>query len=299
MNVPHTLIGGTPPHLTANKTSFCLDWIAATYKEVSPPSELPDPIRITDEERPVPRRGYNNAAALRPAGRVDWHSFRHDQGIGYEWRGNCMKHLREAGISDEVWPAILTGANWQPTRIDFAIDVRVDGAHPLQLREALNAGEAKTSARTVDYYERDRGGEGATLYCGTRNSDRMLRVYDKAGREGVPGPWVRIEVQMMKKFARPMLAQACTWGLRQAGAAQIRSLLNCEAVEWYRDAIGDLVIGAAEPDRSKPDEDKYLRWVRDTVLPGIRDRILDGRVDGLNELIQTWYNDLSLWLQPS
>lgn len=295
-DVPLTLIGGTHPQSSEHTTSFCVDWISATFKEGSPPPKLPDPICELGDVPLTPRTGYARALELSPAGRVDWHPTRPSQGVGYEWRGNDMKHLRKAGVSDHIWPVTLTAEGCQVTRFDFAIDLKFPGPHPRQMRAALKADEAKTPARSVDYYEQDRGSQGATLYLGTRKSDRMLRIYDKAAESGENAPWTRIEIVLRSRYAMPALRQAVTWGLCQTMKAQMLSMLVAPTVTWYTEAIGDLVTGAAQPDRSEPDDDRYLKWLRESILPGIKDRILDDRVEGLRELIETWYDELKRWL---
>ena len=50
------------------------------------------------------------------------------------------------------------------------------------------------------------GSEGTTIYHGSKKSDMLIRIYDKAAEEGVEGHWVRVELQMRDNIATGFLS---------------------------------------------------------------------------------------------
>jgi DNA relaxase NicK len=81
----------------------------------------------------------------------------------------------------------LLGLGVRPSRIDLACDVGGDSWHPSDLFALRD--EAWTRTRRGGWTLTLRGDGGATLYVGSRSSDRFLRVY-------VKGAIVRHELEL-------------------------------------------------------------------------------------------------------
>jgi len=94
------------------------------------------------------------------------------------------------------------------TRCDFAIDDRAGRLTRERILTAEAQGLMVSRWRGLTILEqRERGAvKGWTVYLGSRNSEALIRVYDKAGEQArkgtmVPGPWVRLELEAHQEFA--------------------------------------------------------------------------------------------------
>ena len=85
------------------------------------------------------------------------------------------------------------------TRIDIAADTETFELTPERLYGAFQGGEAQCRARKAALMQST---TGATLYIGSRSSANYLRVYDKAGQQGLIGCiWYRAELETKGKRA--------------------------------------------------------------------------------------------------
>jgi DNA relaxase NicK len=84
--------------------------------------------------------------------------------LGWERSLDLASALRDAGL--------------RASRVDLYVDDRRRLADARTVREAVKAGRYSSHAQPGGYLEDDRTG-GATSYLGSRDSERMLRTYDK------------------------------------------------------------------------------------------------------------------------
>lgn len=94
------------------------------------------------------------------------------------------------------------------TRADFAIDDRRGLLTRERILEAEAQGLMVSRWRGLTILEQRERGEvkGWTVYLGSRNSEALIRIYDKAGEQArkgtiVPGSWVRLELEAHQEFA--------------------------------------------------------------------------------------------------
>lgn len=91
---------------------------------------------------------------------------------------------------------------WKPTRVDIAIDVFHPEMRPRHFWAALDREDKKTcfrgEPREVKMKDPDKG---HTVYMGGVESEKQLRVYDKAAEQGLSGVWTRYEMVFMDKRA--------------------------------------------------------------------------------------------------
>lgn len=99
------------------------------------------------------------------------------------------------------------------SRIDLSIDVLYVPELTVRLiAEQLRDGAWKIPRRDPSTYnfhgplvDKDGQKQSATLYIGSRDSEAQVCVYDKGRKEGVPYPWIRIEVRYKKERATEAL----------------------------------------------------------------------------------------------
>src|SRR6185295_1305754 len=212
-----------------------LDWLAftvpqATVDEIGP---------VAGGERfeaPTVFRGYPTCS-LTNQGR---------RGVGELGTGAPRKahevHVDLSGVIVSTWDeakirSVLTwvfARGGHVTRMDVALDDRAAGVSIAQIKQAMDAGQAVTRSQKFQVLAgsslRDGASTGDTLYFGSRESQTMLRVYDKRleleqkGREEAKDYGVRWELELKKDRA-----QACA-----------KALLTLEPDDWREFLVGVL-----------------------------------------------------------
>lgn len=88
-------------------------------------------------------------------------------------------------------------------RADYAIDDRAGRLTRERVLDAERSGGLVSRWQGFRHITDHRGGDlcGWTFYLGSRDGDAMVRIYDKAGQLGVPGPLVRFELETKGKLA--------------------------------------------------------------------------------------------------
>lgn len=155
------------------------------------------------------RGWYSDSAMVLDGGLVAWCRVRAKAdtwGVLVDLPGKACASMGERLIPFLQW-ALSHGG--RVTRCDFAIDDR-DGRVTLQRILDADAHDTLVTRWRGDlgiFQNRKRGNlTGWTVYIGTRKSESMLRIYDKAGEQhhkgrDVPGPWVRVELECHQDFA--------------------------------------------------------------------------------------------------
>jgi len=92
--------------------------------------------------------------------------------------------------------------DWKPTRIDLAVDLFDSDVTVERWYYELFKAHGHNRQRSLEYKRRKRGD---TVTLGSRESDKYLRIYDKAKEQGLENDWVRVEVEAKGDIA-PQLA---------------------------------------------------------------------------------------------
>lgn len=165
---------------------------------------------------------------------------------------------------------LLTYPESNVTRLDFAIDVKDTEGEISELYEAWQSGTLGTTAQTVSYvgsFDGQRKDKGHTLYIGSRQSEKMLRIYDKGKQLERVERWLRIELELKGAWAW-QVAKAMT---EQDWIAVGKSMIEkyCySTVEWYEQAIKEGDTGAVV---QKPEklETNHEKWLREVAVPAV------------------------------
>jgi len=146
------------------------------------------------------------------------------------------------------------------TRLDLALDDRAASVSVETVRQAFEAGQAVTRSQSFQAVKstsnKDGGSRGETLYFGSRQSQTMLRVYDKrlemAQRHDARAQEYGVRWELEFKADR---AQACA-----------KSLLNLSPDDWRECVVGLLrsYVDFRETTREAKPYEKYraplLAW---------------------------------------
>jgi len=92
-----------------------------------------------------------------------------------------------------LWLRQAIDSGWKPTRIDLALDLFDSGITVEDVMLSYELEHAMNRQRKTQYI---RSSRGDTFYIGSRQSEKMMRVYDKAGEQALSADWVRYELEL-------------------------------------------------------------------------------------------------------
>lgn len=168
------------------------------------------------------------------------------------------------------------GRDFKFTRIDLALDVKDRGLFDL-IKMATSTGNLKTrwkSWRTVE--ERTTVTNellGRTIYFGSRKSEVMLRVYDKALEQGLQEDWTRLELEIKGDSA-----QNCFEKLRNYPISELMPLIlnnyidfidkkansnvsRCPRLDWWAEIIENSEKTTIAPSPAEKDFGETYSWL--------------------------------------
>jgi hypothetical protein len=273
-----------------------LDYLSASY--IDPPEQRMGkswrlPInnhwwRADYQVSPV--KPYRYGVALNPAGTLYWSDSQKNSGSLLVLGGGDMARLRrEMSVSDEEIMAVVNAQARNITRLDFCSNI--DRGDPRELLENWREGKVKARGKVPYYYGNEEERAGFTVYFGKPQSDKMMRVYDKAAQlKMLDGIWTRIELQVNGSPAGRMLTDMCQNGAKIVGKQAMRSFVSAPDLNWYNEALeGEDIDLRLTPAK----ETKFMNWLNNQVGPAIRKRI-DADMH-LSE-ITDWIDDMKNYL---
>lgn len=230
-----------------------------------------------DKLDPLPY--YTHALQLQTAGRLDWSANRPEQKRLLTWTGSDLRNLELVGLDPrDIVRAAAARPEVRFTRIDLAIDLRDGEADPYDLHDAFTTGRVKTHVREcqrTDQHTRYAVRKGATVYLGSRTSERYLRCYDKAAEQGVEGDWTRLELELKR-------AQACraVKGLLDSTTAATAARMLREYIQtdiaWLETTLDELEDPALDiPPAPRHEGDRQL-WLHEQAGPAVVQALLAG-----------------------
>lgn len=255
------------------RAEYLVDWLSITYDTDAIldfyPS-LEDNLKSVLYHAPVlahvkesfvpaaPRYGYRYVANAPDGTSVHWTSANSDMGMHVSYPGQAIN--KHGGIAMLRYH-MANGA--RVTRLDLAADL-FDARMPIELlfdmmrarEEDLKLPAGKDSSkgafgravtRSRKYFMMS-GSTGATLYIGSRTSERMMRIYDKRAQAGETGGehW-RAEIEL-----KGPTAHKAAEILLERGTEAIRGILKsvCHfpgVVEWeYLIDFADVIVVRSE-----------------------------------------------------
>lgn len=223
-----------------------------------------------------PLRNYSGGHRM-SHGRIFWNEKRRDQKIGVLFSGDELSSARADKVEELNLIRFALDQSSKIARLDFALDIFVEGAHPLEMYDAWKGGAVDTGAGKVSPWTsgtKNADGdvtETSTVYFGAEKSDRRLRVYDKQAERGTTYPWIRIELVSRDERAWSLAETMRKHGIATAGRSAISEFVWCEDLEWWRAALTGEVV-AMEPVKRKHTNTE--KWLLQQVLP-VLSRILD------------------------
>ena len=211
------------------------------------------------QERPIGWRGwYDKSAVVLDGGLVAWCSrgeVAARQGVLVDLPGKACACLGERLIPFLAWCC----ERGRVRRVDFTLDDRRGLLTYERLWAAVRSGACLSRAREVHGLEGAEASSGErrgwTLYVGSRSSQAVIRLYDKAAEQHIEGAWVRCELEAKSDFAdalaRAVLAESVDVVLEQlnrrlrfAVPTSDRNRGRWPVAPWWAEFVGSLERGA-------------------------------------------------------
>ena len=182
-----------------------VDWLEGTWIAPTTAAGLELAQTVAGQMTPLQRgaRGYTNTAMTPGQGQISWSPLRPSNGVHLTLPATA---LAAAQLQDA--PGLLRflkDTQWQASRIDLAQDDKGGLLHMDTIADKLAdrafIGRAKKGGEITSWAlgEEERG---RTLQIGRRTSQQYMRIYDKAAEQHVPGPWIRVELELKHKRAQ-------------------------------------------------------------------------------------------------
>lgn len=195
-----TLISEVPPV----STTICIDWISITFKgdgqNVGKFLALYTP--RSESHSATPRNGYTAATVSNSGVLCMWHDNYPEMGYHVIFDGTSLRYLfQHGGVHAEEILKASAHAGGSVTRLDLAEDAQNDGVN---MQSIWDSCAKKQTAGTARKFARMNGLDGGdTIYIGSRQSERFVRLYDKAAEMNLPGQdWKRLELELKGMMAR-------------------------------------------------------------------------------------------------
>ena len=263
------------------RTEALIHWLSATIPQEA--NGIGGSLELAKQAVPIADRawiavhalhGYRWAVATFDGIRVQCGDVR--MGVHVELPGETLQGLRKEGIAPEgiISALVRMGANF--ARLDLSIDIFDSQLSIYSLEDQFNAGRCTTSARYAKLQRSNDG--GVTLYVGHPQSDRQLRVYNKAAERRAKGvkpdeeEWIRVELQLRKKAAH---TAAHVIAATAETPRIIRSMIVGFA-DWPDDRVWviamrhiPVVLGASKKHRGNTDQ-----WIFSACATAIARRIV-------------------------
>lgn len=247
-------------------TNFAIDWIRVTTKEYAV-SQL---IQAYSFGFPVeewhtfsPKNGYN-CGLQHPMGfAVMWSSVRDDMGVNMLFDGRSCHELHEAGVDLLRVVKDFSDDGFKFTRLDLAIDIHGVDIDIVGLLDCEHTGSANNDPVLVQKGKQARG--GATLYAGARQSEKFMRIYDKAKERKLPDiMWTRVELELKSVTATKIAAKIATMTYQEVSEmtrGMMRGVYDPDN-KTFRDA---LAVDPIKIGSTKNEEHNTYEWIMTSV----------------------------------
>jgi hypothetical protein len=248
--------------------SYCIDWLSLVIPQDIPVLER---WRLWDWRRMG--RGHHGYKSLYVAKKngMQLQGDGHDISMGQNiiCTGDCLRTLRREQKNADVlllrWSLERGG---HVARIDLCCDVQRTEFPPNAAYRAWERGEFRTAAKTLALTI---GGAtqslGETVYVGSRQSERMARIYDKAAEQGqIDGPpWTRVELELKGAYAR-----GAGQALAHAQPAHVFAGMMSEFISWDDPVFQKMLEGKKVGVEPVIKENKATRdWLIGSVVPSL------------------------------
>lgn len=258
--------------------SITLDWLAFTFREdtVEQQEFLHTYASSKGALEITATNGYRTAYRTAQGVAVQWNADRPEMGYHVIISGSAIRHiLSDYKLEQKALVQSVLHVNGSITRLDLAKDLTDTKADLDSIYKALERGEHSGTARKFAQIHSLNGGN--TIYVGSRQSEKFIRIYDKAAQEGLPGQlWIRFELETKGMVARALatlLIEQETW--TGAFDTMARHMVNLPHLSDYAAffAAGVVPIGIPKLEKQTDRE----AWIEKQVIPAVVKHFIEHR----------------------
>lgn len=242
----------------------CVDWLRVTCDEMTL-DKFPKKL-LTGLEVTKPFGNYNLVYQCSSGMKICFNTEDMEKyGTHVMLTGSVMEELREVGFTDEKILQIFSPYVRNVTRIDYAIDFSLQIDFNL-LKRRYNRNQIKTRLSLDSEHYKKQGSEGSTINFGSRTSEKMIRVYDKAKQLKLLDMAItRVELEAKRKSAKAIFDRMLSNGVKPTGNRVIADMIDFNA-EWWDDVQSQLIFGdKLVVPHSEPDYGKWLDMVYGSI----------------------------------
>lgn len=267
--------------------SVSIDWIAFSFTDNITLQAAKEIVGLPIDgwvEMPHGGMGYNR---LCRQGYVSIYSDgRPGMGVHVELSGQGCREIEAAGVVTDwqEWMGYLRLFGASFTRLDVAWDDRSGWLSWRDIEmfwraELFTSRSRKTKIEeSHDKVDKARHG-GKCLYFGSPKSLVLVRIYDKAKEQGVPGHWMRVELQARSQRADVLASLIENKGIGIAAAvlhnyldfkdAPSPRLERSQTVEWWSAFLGGASKARLAIARVVKTLDAVRNWLTRQVAPSL------------------------------
>lgn len=202
-----------------------------------------------------------------------------DMGICTSISGKGCRFMESQG--QDLWSLLFRlarSARINITRLDLALDTGIKLID--KIRAKIDSKEYISKSRSISYICKSgaTSTRTETIYIGSRSSDLMIRIYDKAVEQNLDEvDWERWEIVLKKekiKEAIPLLKKGISQTFKNILYTYFRPVIKVDSNKsrskvcpWYLRFLGQVeIISLYKDPAEKTIEDKWL-WVEKQVAP--------------------------------
>lgn len=201
---------------------------------------------------------------------------RREQKIGVRMTGSELGMFRDMGGNDAKLADFIAGTQARTSRVDIAFDLFGYGIDPMRLYRDWKSGKLngrfrKAVPMTEGVKMPDTSvAEASTVYFGSRQSELMVRVYEKGKEQHTELDWQRFEIEVKGDKAVAVMSDIHRLGAGTVGKQLLRDFFSDMPYKFW----GDLTVGKSTELTSVGRKlTERQAWLRNIIFPLLREEI--------------------------
>jgi len=196
--------------------------------------------------------------------------------IGTRFQGHDLALYRDLGGTDERLTGFVAGSKASTSRVDIAFDLFGFGINVPRLYTDWKGGKLKANCRKAKPYTEgvmNKDGsvtEATTVYFGSRESEVMVRVYEKGKEQGVSLDWTRFELEIKGDKAKVAMADMYRLGVGVVGKQMLRDYFSVMPYKFWKQLTQGESVALTSVGRKMTEREA---WIRNVVFPVLREEI--------------------------
>lgn len=256
--------------LENNMLSITLDWLAFTFREDT--HEAGEWIRLYASDKAnvsvTARNGYRDAYQTKTGIVVQWNVDREEMGYHVVIAGSAIRNvLQYHELDQKTLVQTVIDAGGSITRLDLAKDLQGVSISLDAIYQALEQGAYSGTARKFAQIHSLDGGN--TIYVGSRQSEKFIRIYNKAAQSKIPGAlWFRFEIETKGMVARALskiLVESEVWS--SAFDTVSKHMVDIQNLSDYQAFFAPGVVEIGIPKQEKQTDREA--WIEVQVMPAV------------------------------